>query len=103
MDAGLEVDADAMDVYPNDVPDPRALFPCKVDADGNCLPSCGSVYAYGTGIKAAEMRVRILIELVLYDGVYLDNDYFFLKERLEKVVCNFQKYTLNTQTCMFQG
>jgi hypothetical protein len=32
MDAGLEVDADAMDVYPNDVPDPRALFPCKVDA-----------------------------------------------------------------------
>ena len=69
MDAGLEVDADAMDVYPNDVPDPRALFPCKVDADGNCLPSCGSVYAYGTGIKAAEMRVRILIELVLYDGV----------------------------------
>jgi hypothetical protein len=76
MDAGLEVDADAMDVYPNDVPDPRALFPCKVDADGNCLPSCGSVYAYGTGIKAAEMRVRILIELVLYDGVYLDNDCF---------------------------
>lgn len=30
MNYGLEVDTDAMDSYPDDVPDKRALFPCKV-------------------------------------------------------------------------
>jgi hypothetical protein len=50
----MDVDADAMDVYPNDIPDARALYPCTIKADGNCLPSCGS------DKNSAEIRVRIV-------------------------------------------
>ena len=71
----LEVDADAMDLYPSDVPDVRALYPCTVPADGNCLPSSGSVYGYGCPDFSAEMRMRILCELVLNEETYLDDDF----------------------------
>jgi hypothetical protein len=30
MDQRMEVDANSMDSYPNDVPDVRALYPCRV-------------------------------------------------------------------------
>ena len=69
----MDVDADAMDVYPNDIPDARALYPCTIKADGNCLPSCGSVFGYGSDTNSAEIRVRIVTELVLNDDYYLDN------------------------------
>lgn len=75
MNFGLEVDSDAMDFYPNDVPDKRALYPSKVPADGNCLPSSGSVLACGSSVKATEIRIRILIELVLNDSKYLDSEF----------------------------
>jgi hypothetical protein len=29
----MDVDADAMDVYSNDIPDARALYPCTIKAD----------------------------------------------------------------------
>jgi hypothetical protein len=29
----MEVDANSMDSYPNDVPDVRALYPCRVSSD----------------------------------------------------------------------
>lgn len=60
----MDVDADAMDVYPNGIPDARALYPCTIKADGNCLPSCGSVFGYGSDKNSAEIRVRIVTELV---------------------------------------
>lgn len=70
----MDVDADAMDVYPNGIPDARALYPCTIKADGNCLPSCGSVFfGYGSDKNSAEIRVRIVTELVLNDDYYLDN------------------------------
>lgn len=43
----LDVDFDVIPDIPDDIQDSRELFPCDVQADGNCLPSCGSVYAYG--------------------------------------------------------
>jgi len=80
MDERMEVDANSMDSYPNDVPDVRALYPCTVSSDGNCLPACGSVFAHKTEIYAAEMRLRIIIELVQNEDLYLNND--FLKKGL---------------------
>ena len=76
----MEVDANSMDSYPNDVPDVRALYPCRVSSDGNCLPACGSVFAHKTEIYAAEMRLRIIIELDQNENLYLNND--FLKTGL---------------------
>lgn len=72
---GLEVDELAVDRYPDDVPDKRTLYPCKTKADGNCLPSTGSIFAYGDPNHTSEMRVRILHELVLHKDMYLDNDF----------------------------
>jgi hypothetical protein len=37
------------------------------------LPSCGSVFGYGSDTNSAEIRVRIVTELVLNDDYYLDN------------------------------
>lgn len=70
-----EVDIEAMENYPDDVPDSRALYPSTVPADGNCLPYCGSVFGYGTTEFSTEMRLRILSELVLHEDVYLDNKF----------------------------
>jgi hypothetical protein len=47
----------------NDISDARALYPCTIKADGNCLPSCGSVFGYGSDTNSAEIRVRIVTEL----------------------------------------
>ena len=93
--SNLEVDVDAMDLYPNDVPDERVLYPCTVPADGNCLPSSGSVYGYGCPDFSAEMRIRILCELVLYEDTYLDNN--FLLQGLpqnEQGRCIVKSYTM---------
>ena len=54
MDQRMEVDANSMDSYPNDVPDVRALYSCRVSSDGNCLPACGSVLH----IKQKYMQLR---------------------------------------------
>ena len=45
---------------------PAELYPVEVKSDGNCLPSCGSVFAYGNPNHTSEMRVRIIHELCLY-------------------------------------
>jgi hypothetical protein len=37
----------AFDVYPDDVPGEETIFPTHVKADGDCLPSSGSVFAFG--------------------------------------------------------
>ncbi|KAK6187257.1 hypothetical protein SNE40_005323 [Patella caerulea] len=68
----FEMDVDAMEILPNDIPDDRILYPCIVKADGNCLPSSGSVFSHGHINATAELRVRILSELVLYEDMYLD-------------------------------
>lgn len=69
----LDEDDDAFEVLPEDIPDDRDLYPCQVKADGNCFPSCASVYAYGTIDRTAEMRVRIVTELVVNEESYLND------------------------------
>ena len=98
----MELDANLMDSYPNDVPDVRALYPYRVSSDGNCLPACDSFLAHKTKLYAAEMRLKIIIKLVQNEDLYLNNDF------LKKVLTNTRSknlyfiYMHNIQTCMFQ-
>lgn len=43
----LKADFDAVDYIPDDILAEKKLCPCSVNAVGNCLPSCGSVFAFG--------------------------------------------------------
>ncbi|KAH3818565.1 hypothetical protein DPMN_120286 [Dreissena polymorpha] len=45
----LDADFYALENMPDDIPSVADRCPCivKVKADGNCLPSCGSVFAFG--------------------------------------------------------
>ncbi|XP_046554961.1 uncharacterized protein LOC124264267 isoform X2 [Haliotis rubra] len=71
----LKVDIPSVKILPDDLDDVRELYPCSVKADGNCLPSVGSVYAYGTIDRTSEMRVRIVTELALNEDLYLDRNF----------------------------
>ncbi|RUS85585.1 hypothetical protein EGW08_006668 [Elysia chlorotica] len=44
----------------------------RVRADGNCLPACGAVFAFGEDIKPKDIRIRIIEELVSNQNYYLD-------------------------------
>ena len=71
----LTVDDQAFDNTPDDIPSPRDIFPVEVKSDGDCLPSCGSVFAFGSPNFSTEMRVRIVHELVLHEDVYLSKEH----------------------------
>ncbi|KAL5010757.1 hypothetical protein ScPMuIL_013062 [Solemya velum] len=71
---GFDVDTDAMDLYPTDVPGSGVQYPVKVIADGNCMVGCGSIYAFGNDTHVAEIRARVVIELVLNEEYYLQED-----------------------------
>ncbi|XP_046326072.1 uncharacterized protein LOC124110747 [Haliotis rufescens] len=53
----LTVDQRALDMYPNDVPGDKVLFPTIVRADRECLPSSGSIFAYG--MRTDPMKCRL--------------------------------------------
>ena len=78
LKCSLEVDVDAIDKCPDDIPDDRSLYPCVVHADGNCLPSCGSVFAFERPNYTSEIRVRIIKELTSNDKLYLDHTFLSL-------------------------
>ena len=67
------IDMASWDLRPIDI-DPH-LVPVKVRGDGNCLPRCGSLLAYGTQDKHSEMRLRMLKELVDNQQYYLTNEF----------------------------
>lgn len=69
---GLCVDDRAKKLYPDDCP--RSNNPVTVRADGDCLPACGSVFAYGSDTNSNEIRVRIIAELALNVEYYLDEE-----------------------------
>jgi hypothetical protein len=73
-DEGFDVDTDAMDLYPSDVPGGGVRYPVKVIADGDCIVGCGSIYAFGNDKHVAEMRARVVIELALNEDYYLNED-----------------------------
>ena len=59
---------------PNDLPIQCGQpFPIKVTCDGDCLPACGAIFAFGKDMRPAEIRVCIIHELVINANFYLDN------------------------------
>lgn len=67
------VDKIALDLLPEDIPDQDTLkFPVRVGADGNCLPRCGSIHAFGNEEHHEQIRARIVLELVKNADMYLD-------------------------------
>lgn len=75
MSTGLQVDEDALQICPTDIPQDCILYPVKVRADGNCLPYTGSIIAFGNEDRAAEIRVKIIVEAVLHMDLYLSHEY----------------------------
>lgn len=71
----LEADFNAVDYMPSDIQSEYELCPCILHADCNCLPSCGSVLAFGELGHEDEIRVRIVSELASSETKYLDNTY----------------------------
>ena len=55
-----QIDPSAQRLYPDDTP--RSMHPCKSTANGNCLPSSASVFAFNSLQRTSEMRVWIIIE-----------------------------------------
>ena len=60
----------ALHLLPGDLEQP-SLVPVMIEADGNCLPRCASLLAYGSEELHAEMRLRIIVELTLHKAYYL--------------------------------
>ncbi|XP_014676865.1 PREDICTED: uncharacterized protein LOC106816757 [Priapulus caudatus] len=52
-----------------------SLFPVSINADGNCLPRCGSMFAFQHQNYWKEMRVRIAIEMALHSSCYISEEY----------------------------
>ncbi|XP_048243037.1 uncharacterized protein LOC125375972 [Haliotis rufescens] len=75
LKSGLCVDMNVIDEMPSDFPGTDILYPVRVSADGNCLPHCGSVFAFGNENHVFEIRARIITEQVLNKNLYLSNDY----------------------------
>ena len=68
-----QIDPSAQRLYPDDAP--RSMYPCKSTANGNCLPSSASVFAFNSLQRTSEMRVRIIIESVKNEKQYLQHEY----------------------------
>ena len=71
---GHEVDEMSMDVAPSDLAG-NIKYPIKIIGDGNCLPRCGSMLAFGNEDHHLEIRARIVVELALNETVYMNDEY----------------------------
>ena len=50
-------------------------YPLLIEADGNCLPRCRSIAAYGSQEYHHDIRIRIALELVRNHAMYLNDDH----------------------------
>ena len=66
------LDKNSIELKPHDVDE--NLHPLSIYGDGNCLPRCGSILAYGTQDKHAEIPLRLLLELAQHRHYYLHRD-----------------------------
>ena len=81
----VEIDTEAAEYMPFDLPEEN-LYPLKVHADGNCLPSTASIFRYGNADQVEEMRVRIILELVQNEDLYLKDDFLELRLDAENAI-----------------
>ncbi|OWF40046.1 uncharacterized protein LOC110464286 [Mizuhopecten yessoensis] len=91
--SGHQRDVTAISLYPQDAP--RDHVPIQIVGDGNCLPRVGSLFAFGNEMWHLEIRVRIFIELCLFEDTYLNDSY--LNRGLET-----NKQTKSTATLIAQ-
>jgi hypothetical protein len=70
---GSKVDVRTQRLLPQDTP--RELVPTEIMADGDCLPHCGSLLLFGSQMYSTEVRLRIAIELILHEDLYLDDKF----------------------------
>ncbi|CAG2221681.1 unnamed protein product [Mytilus edulis] len=94
-DLPVFIDADALQMIPNDIPEGN-FMPVVVKGDGNCLLRSAAVLAYGNEEAHKEFRVRIILELVTNEDLYLDDDY--LSSGLE---LNIKTRLLSKQFAMY--
>ncbi|KAK7110403.1 hypothetical protein V1264_014286 [Littorina saxatilis] len=89
----FQIDEPSLALFPADVPSTSSLSPIAIYGDGNCLPRCGSVLAWGTQERHLEMRARIALELIINKSHYLSDpdstfcaqySEHFLNEKLTK-------------------
>ena len=71
----VELDENALKHLPHDFINSEDLYPVAVLGDGNCLPYSGSIIAFGNPDHGDEMRVRIVVEQVLYKKLYLSESH----------------------------
>lgn len=57
-----------------------------VEPDGNCMPRCGSLIGYGSENFHTEIRLRMFLELVLHEQLYLDDDHISKAAPLSSVM-----------------
>ena len=62
----------ALQFVPTDIECNVVKYPVNVQADGNWLPQCGSVFAFGTEHSAVEVCAPISVELAIHKDTYLD-------------------------------
>lgn len=53
----------------------QVMYRVKVFGDGNCLPHCGNIHAFGSDKHGIEIRVRIIVEAVTNKDFYLSHNY----------------------------
>ncbi|CAG2237019.1 unnamed protein product [Mytilus edulis] len=80
VDTKFIVDEKAMNIYPADTEQSCALYPVTVSADGNCLPYCGSIHAFGNELSSRKIRTRIVFGSVAHKDLYLSH---FLENGLD--------------------
>ena len=80
----------SLELYPDDAPQ---RLPVQVRGDGNCLPRCGSLLAYGDEDHHTEMRVRIIFEMVQNSDLYLSDDFLASGTDLQNLVKTYISYS----------
>ncbi|XP_070182136.1 uncharacterized protein [Littorina saxatilis] len=93
----FSVDYQALKLYPSDIPNAQT-YPVVVRADGDCLPACGSVHAFGHDQRPAELRARIVHELACHAEYYLKEEnlrkgFETSKERRGHIIKSFAMYS----------
>ncbi|KAK6196383.1 hypothetical protein SNE40_001618 [Patella caerulea] len=69
-----KIDQNSLTLVPDDLEEYGELYPAIINGDGNCLPRCVSLLAYGTESKFKEIRQRIVVELVINEKLYLEDE-----------------------------
>jgi hypothetical protein len=89
LSLGSTIDKVAHELVPNDHQG-HNRFPACIYGDGNCLPRCGSLLAFGDEGYWKEIRVRITLEMALFSEAYLEGDH--IRHGTDMTITDLPKY-----------